>query len=73
MKIKNIKKRLWNEVKQKMTDDDFKKLLDLNRERLVQRGILPFTVNSVFLLHIYDNSTLVDDFSLSSACVRFIG
>jgi hypothetical protein len=40
MKIKNIKKRLWNEVKQKMTDDDFKKLLDLNRERLVQRGIL---------------------------------
>jgi hypothetical protein len=29
-----------SEVKKKIKDDDFKKLLDLNRERLVQRGIL---------------------------------
>ena len=34
MKRKNIKKGLWNQVKEKMTDDDFKKLLELNEERL---------------------------------------
>jgi hypothetical protein len=34
MKRKNIKKGLWNQVKERMTDDDFKKLLELNEERL---------------------------------------
>jgi hypothetical protein len=44
MKRKNIKKRIFNEVKKKMSDDDFKKLFELNRERLVQCAILETAV-----------------------------